>query len=104
MEAKKEERENPHLFLRAKVITDETFSHHEGFDLVSFDWMNSPISNLPTFCIHKKMTYSTFKSRVAQRLGCSECWIRILVLSDRQNRMAQPDTLMGYQPGGASER
>ena len=39
MEAKKREREEQHLYLTAKVITDTTFSDHEGFDLATFETM-----------------------------------------------------------------
>ena len=102
MEAKKEEREKPYLFLTAKVITNETFSHHEGFDLASFDGRDSPMSDLPTFCVHKKMAYSAFKSRIAQRLGYSESRIRLLVLTNRQNGTARPDAYIPENEPGLS--
>ena len=37
MEAKKREREEQHLHLTAKVITDQTFAEHEGFDLKTLE-------------------------------------------------------------------
>ena len=92
MEAKKEEREAPYLFMAAKVITDETFSRHEGFDLASFDGTNSPISDLPTFLVRRVMTYSAFKSRVARRFGHPESQIRLWVLVGRKNGTVRPDT------------
>jgi len=101
MEAK-EQREKPHLFLTAKVITDETFSRHEGFDLASFDGRNSPISDLPTFFVRKEMRYSAFKSRVAQRFNYPKSRIRLLVLTDRANRTARPDTYIPEKNHGLS--
>ena len=92
MEAKKEEREKPHLFITAKVITDETFSRHRGFDLAAFERRNSPISDLPTFCVRKDMRYGAFKSRVSRRFDCPESQIRLWVLVDRQNETVRPDT------------
>ncbi|KAJ7046714.1 hypothetical protein C8F04DRAFT_1307881 [Mycena alexandri] len=92
VEAKKREREEQHLFLTAKVITDETFSRHEGFDLATFDEKNWPPSELPSFRVLKQETYSTFKSRVAQHFGYPESQIRLWVLVNRQNKTVRPDT------------
>ena len=91
MEAKKKEREEQHLFLTAKVITDETFARHEGFDLAVFDERNWPLSDLPTFRVLKQETYSVFKSRVAQHFGYPESQIRLWVLVNRQNKTVRPD-------------
>jgi len=102
MEAKKEERKKPHLFLTVRVITIESFSQHEGFDLASFDGRNSPISKLSTFCVRKEMKYSAFKSRIAQRFSYSESRIRLLVLTDRQNGTARPDTYIPENEPGLS--
>ena len=109
MEAKKREREEQHLYLTAKVrllpfifvdfpdslskvITDDTFSQHEGFDLASFDERNWPASDLPTFRVLKNETYSTFKARVAQHFNYPENQIRLWVLVNRQNKTVRPDT------------
>ncbi|KAJ3862479.1 hypothetical protein EV359DRAFT_74151 [Lentinula novae-zelandiae] len=91
-EAKKREREEQHLFLTAKVITDETFSRHEGFDLATFDEKNWPPSDLPSFRVLKQETYSVFKSRVAQHFNYPENQIRLWVLVNRQNKTVRPDT------------
>ena len=91
MEARKKEREEQHLFLTIKVITDETFALHEGFDLASFGEGNSPVSDLPTSRVLKQETYSAFKSRVAQRFHLPENIIRLWVLVQRQNKTVRPD-------------
>ena len=91
-EAKKKQKEEPHLFLTVKVVTDETFSRHEGFDLASIDGRNSPLSDLPTFCVLKQMKYGEFKSRVAKRFGYLESRFRLWVLVNRQNKTTRPDT------------
>jgi ubiquitin carboxyl-terminal hydrolase 7 len=92
IEAKKKEREEQHLFLTAKVITDETFSHHEGFDMATFDEKNWPPSDLPSFRVLKQETYATFKTRVAQHFNHPESHIRLWVLVNRQNKTVRPDT------------
>lgn len=92
IEARKKEKEEQHLYLTAKVITDDTFARHEGFDLASFDERNWPPSDLPTFRVLKNETYSTFKSRVAQHFNYPESQIRLWVLVNRQNKTVRPDT------------
>ncbi|EEB92201.1 hypothetical protein MPER_09324, partial [Moniliophthora perniciosa FA553] len=86
IEAKKKEREEQHLFLTAKVITDETFAQHEGFDLATFDEKNWPPSELPSFRVLKTETYSTFKNRVAQHFKIPDNQVRLWVLVNRQNK------------------
>ncbi|KAL1944539.1 hypothetical protein VTO73DRAFT_2969 [Trametes versicolor] len=92
MEAKKREREEQHLYLTAKVITDQTFSEHEGFDLATFDERNWPATDLPSFRVLKNEPYSTFKARVAQHFNYPESQIRLWVLVNRQNKTVRPDT------------
>lgn len=91
-EAKKKEREEQHLFLTAKVITDDTFSQHEGFDMATFDEKNWPQSELPTFRVLKQEMYSVFKSRVAQHFNLHENQVRLWVMVNRQNKTVRPDT------------
>lgn len=74
------------------MITDETFAHHEGFDLATFDEKNWPPSELPSFRVLKTETYSTFKSRIAQNFTIPENQIRLWVLVNRQNKTVRPDT------------
>ncbi|KAF8343945.1 cysteine proteinase [Cantharellus anzutake] len=91
-EAKKRERDEQHLFLTAKVITDETFRRHQGFDLASFDDRVWPPSELPTFRVLKTESYLQFKSRVAEHFHFQESQIRLWVLVNRQNKTVRPDT------------
>ncbi|KAB5596509.1 Ubiquitin carboxyl-terminal hydrolase [Ceratobasidium theobromae] len=92
-EAKRREREEQHLYLTARVITDKTFSNHQGFDLATFDDKNAPQSHdLPSFRILKADTYAMFKSIVAKSLHYPESHIRLWVLVNRQNKTIRPDT------------
>lgn len=92
IEAKKREREEQHLFLTAKVITDDTFAHHEGFDLATFDEKHWPPSDLPSFRVLKQETYNIFKSRVANHFNLPDNKVRLWVLVNRQNKTVRPDT------------
>ena len=91
MEVQKREREEQRLLLTVRVITDETFSHHEGFDLAAFDKRDSPLSDPPTFRIPKQETYSIFKSKVAQHFGYPESQFRLWALVNRQNGTLRPN-------------
>ena len=75
-----------------QVITDDTFSLHEGFDLASFDEKNWPPSELPTFRVLKTETYNVFKARVAQHFNYPDNQVRLWVLVNRQNKTVRPDT------------
>jgi len=78
-----------------KVVTDETFSRHEDFDLASFEQNTTSrwaLSELPTFQINSQETYPIFRSRVAQQLGYSATQIRLWVLVLRQNKIIRPNT------------
>ncbi|KAJ7190021.1 hypothetical protein GGX14DRAFT_408332, partial [Mycena pura] len=92
LDEERRERKEQHLYLTAKVVTDETFSHHEGFDLATFDQPGWPASHLPEFRILKQETYSTFKRRVAQHFCVGEDKIRLWVLVYRQNKTVRADT------------
>ncbi|KAG8878853.1 hypothetical protein FRB98_005967 [Tulasnella sp. 332] len=90
-EAKKREREEQHLYLTAKIITDDSFSKHQGFDLAAFEDKTWPASELATFRVLKQELYSTFKGRVANHFNVPEQQIRLWVLVNRQNKTVRPD-------------
>jgi len=90
IEARRKEREE-RLFLTAKVVTDETFSRQQGFDLIAFDEKGSPLSELPTFRVPKQTAYTAFRSMVAKHFSYPESRIRLWVLVNRQNRTVRPD-------------
>ncbi|CAE6431473.1 unnamed protein product [Rhizoctonia solani] len=91
-EAKKKEREEQHLYLTARIITDKTFSNHQGFDLATFDDKNAPPSDFHSLRILKTDSYAMFKSIVAKSLHYNEAHIRLWVLVNRQNKTIRPDT------------
>ncbi|TDL18071.1 hypothetical protein BD410DRAFT_806893 [Rickenella mellea] len=92
IEARKRERDEQHLFLTAKLITDDTFQHHQGFDLTSFDEKNWPPSELLTFRVLRQETYSVFKGRVASHFNYQDSQFRLWVLVNRQNKTVRLDT------------
>lgn len=102
MEAKRREKDEQHLYLTAKIITDDTFQRHQGFDLASFDDKNLPATELPQFRVLKTETYTTFKARVADYFKIPQNEFRLWVLVNRQNKTIRPDVPIPETDGGQS--
>ncbi|PWN37589.1 putative ubiquitin-specific processing protease 21 [Meira miltonrushii] len=94
MEARKREREEQHLYLTVKVINEDTFKLHQGFDLATFEERNLPASDLPSFRVLKNEPFLLFKSKLAQQFGLDEAAMRLWVLVNRQNKTVRPDTVV----------
>lgn len=91
LEQKRREKDEQHLYLIAKVITDDVFNRHQGFDLASFDDKNVPATELATFRVQKQETYVNFKARIAQSFKMDPRDFRLWVLVNRQNKTIRPD-------------
>lgn len=104
LEAKRREKDEQHLYLTAKVITDEIFSRHQGFDLASFDDKNLPATELPTFRVLKNETFATFKQRIASYFKIAERDFRLWVLVNRQNKTTRPDVPINDADHGQSSK
>ncbi|KAI6124860.1 ICP0-binding domain of ubiquitin-specific protease 7-domain-containing protein [Pisolithus croceorrhizus] len=84
--------EEERLFLTARVITDDTFARHQGFDLATFGEKKWPQSDPSTFRVPKQETYGAFKSRVAARFELPDNKVRLWALTNRANKTVRPDT------------
>lgn len=102
LEAKRREKDEQHLYLTAKVISDEIFSRHQGFDLAAFDDKNLPATELPTFRVLKTESFLTFKQRIAAFFKISERDFRLWVLVNRQNKTVRPDVPIHDNDNGQS--
>ncbi|KAG8830769.1 hypothetical protein FRC17_004264 [Serendipita sp. 399] len=91
LERKRRERDEQHLYLTVKLLTDQSFQQHQGFDLATFDDKNWPASEVPTFRVLKQEPYVKFKARVAQSMDVSTDRVRLWVLVGRQNKTVRPD-------------
>lgn len=94
LEARKKEREEQHLYLTVKLITEDTFKNHQGFDLATFEERNLPASELPSFRVLKSEPFLSFKSKLAQQFSLDETAMRLWVLVNRQNKTVRPDTVV----------
>jgi ubiquitin carboxyl-terminal hydrolase 7 len=91
LEAKRREKDEQHLYLTARIITDETFQRHQGFDLATFEDKNIPATDLPNFRVLKQETYAQFKQRCADHFRIPMNEFRLWVLVNRQNKTIRPD-------------
>ena len=80
------------LIVFFQVITDESFSRHQGFDLATFrNTLGWPQSDLPTFQVPKTETYDAFKSRVSERFNLRKESFRFWALINRENKTIRVD-------------
>jgi ubiquitin carboxyl-terminal hydrolase 7 len=78
------------LYLTIKVVTDETFQKHQGFDLATFKDGNWPSSELATFRELKQLPFIELKQRIATHFGQRVDHIRLWVLVKRQDATIRP--------------
>ncbi|KWU45004.1 ubiquitin carboxyl-terminal hydrolase 5 [Rhodotorula sp. JG-1b] len=96
-EQRKRERDEQHLYLTAKIITQETFNQHQGFDLATFDDRTMPATQLPTYRVPKAQPYLDFRSQIAHANKMDPNSIRLWVLVNRQNKTVRPDAPINDQ-------
>ncbi|KAL1922126.1 uncharacterized protein VTP21DRAFT_10768 [Calcarisporiella thermophila] len=94
LETKRREREEMHLYITVKVVTDEIAQHHQGFDLVNFDDKRYPLTDVATFRVARNDTTKTFKRNVAEHFKVSADRSRFWVMVYRQNKTIRPDVLI----------
>ncbi|TPX10919.1 uncharacterized protein E0L32_008125 [Thyridium curvatum] len=99
-EAKRRERDEQHLYLGVKVITDATFAHHGGFDLTSFDSNPEADPAAPKFYkLLRTTTVEEAVQKVAADMGQDPKRVRLWILVNRQNKTIRPDQpIMDLQP------
>ncbi|KAI1342225.1 hypothetical protein F5Y15DRAFT_406316 [Xylariaceae sp. FL0016] len=101
-EARRKEREEQHLYLGVKVITDHTFKNHRSFDLTDFD-STSRFSAPPIY--HKMKRQATMKELVetiaendlerdpvnGNPRPVDPRRVRLWLMVNRQNKTTRPD-------------
>ncbi|KAI9047228.1 hypothetical protein LZ554_008682 [Drepanopeziza brunnea f. sp. 'monogermtubi'] len=92
-QALKKEREEAHLYLNVRVITDDTFLRHGGTDLTCFD--RSPLDDpaaAKQFRYLRKNTLRDLATTVAADAKVDARRIRFWGMVNRQNKTVRPDT------------
>ncbi|KAK4159020.1 ubiquitin carboxyl-terminal hydrolase [Cladorrhinum sp. PSN259] len=91
-EARRREREEQHLYLNVKVITEQTFQAHGGTDLTSFDQACEQESGAPkVYRVLRTASMQDLVNEIAADLGQDPKRIRLWVMVNRQNKTIRPD-------------
>ncbi|EPS37721.1 hypothetical protein H072_8604 [Dactylellina haptotyla CBS 200.50] len=89
-EQRRKEREEQHLYMLVKVVTNDQFKAHQGFDLASWDYQGLP--DAPKHHrVLKASTVKTFLNTVASDLKQPPEKLRLWVMVNRQNKTVRPD-------------
>lgn len=74
-----------------QLITDDTFTRHQGFDLATFDDRTVPATELPSYRVQKAQPFLEFRAQIAKEYGYAPEDVRLWVLVNRQNKTVRPD-------------
>lgn len=91
-EAKRKERDEQHLYIGMKVITNYTFQQHTGFDLTNFDSLPDSDPSAPRiYRILRTATVEEAIATVAQDMSQDPKRVRLWLMVNRQNKTIRPD-------------
>jgi ubiquitin carboxyl-terminal hydrolase 7 len=90
-EAKRKEKEEQHLYLPVKAITQSSFQQHGGVDLAAFDVAPDDPAAPRTFRALRTMTMQELVELIAHEIGEDPKRIRVWLMVNRQNKTIRPD-------------
>lgn len=92
-EARKKEREEQHLYLGIRVITNDTFKAHGGTDLTVFDQSHDDNPAAARYYRwFKKSLLKDLITRIGEDTDTDPRRIRLWLMVNRQNKTTRPDT------------
>ncbi|KAL7816955.1 putative ubiquitin hydrolase [Trichoderma aethiopicum] len=99
-EARRREQKEAHLYMMAKVITNETFAKYGGTDLCVFDANPEVDPAAPKlYRIRRATPMSEFVAQVASDMGQDPSRVRLWLMVNRQNKTIRPDQpIMDLRP------
>lgn len=90
-EARRKEREEQHLYMGVKVITDQIFKRHGGTDLTQFDAEQDDPSAPKFYRVLRSMRMDELVRLIADDMGEEPARVRCWVMVNRQNKTIRPD-------------
>jgi len=91
-EIKKRERDEQHLYLSVKAITEDTFKQHPGTDLTNFESNPAEDTAAPRLYRMKRLApVSELVETIAQDIGQDPRRLRLWLMVNRQNKTTRPD-------------
>ncbi|KAI9771069.1 MAG: hypothetical protein M1839_002966 [Geoglossum umbratile] len=90
-EQKRKERDEAHLYLPVKVITEENFKTYQGFDLTAWDVDLADPAAPRSYRTLRTMTIGELTGKIAEDIGKEADHLRLWVMVNRQNKTVRPD-------------
>lgn len=91
-ETRRREQKEAHLYMMARVITDDTFRQYGGTDLCTFDANPEVDVAAPrSYRLRRTMTMEEFVHQVAADIGQDGRKVRLWLMVNRQNKTIRPD-------------
>ncbi|KAL2264287.1 hypothetical protein VTK26DRAFT_7892 [Humicola hyalothermophila] len=91
-EARRKEREEQHLYLGVKAVTEETFRQHGSTDLTNFDATPDQDPAAPRFYrVLRAATMQDLVNTIAADIGQDPKRVRLWMMVNRQNKTIRPD-------------
>jgi ubiquitin carboxyl-terminal hydrolase 7 len=99
-EARRREQKEAHLYMMAKVLTNDTFKNYGGTDMCAFDANPETDPAAPRqYRIRRAMSVQDFVAQVAEDIGQDPRKVRLWLMVNRQNKTIRPDQpIMDLRP------
>jgi hypothetical protein len=89
---RRREKEEMHLYVHMRIIDIQTFRHHDGVDLASFDPQDTEAQEwIHVFRIRRDSSWAGVYQTIAEACRTTPDHIRIWHLVNRQNKTIRPD-------------
>ena len=96
---RKREKEEMHLYITVRIIDVQTFRHHEGVDLTSFDPADREAQEwIRPYRVRRDLTWLAFYQHIAETVNLTRDQIRLWHLVNRQNKTVRPDVPIPPDP------
>lgn len=93
-EAIRKEKEEQHLYMHIRVLSDETFRAHSGIDLGLFNTPADTPGAAKNYRVLKSSTLNDLAITFAKEMGIASKLVRFWGMVNRQNKTTRPDTPM----------
>lgn len=91
-EARRKDREEAHLYLNVRVVTDDTFRAYGGTDLAAWDVKHEADASTPrSYRLLRKTTVQELIETIAEDTDNDPKRIRLWCMVNRQNKTVRPD-------------
>jgi ubiquitin carboxyl-terminal hydrolase 7 len=95
-EARRKDREEAHLYLNVRVVTDDTFRAYGGTDLAAWDAKHEVDASTPrSYRLLRRTTVQELIETIAEDTDSDPKRLRLWCMVNRQNKTVRPDAPIG---------